>query len=97
LRRDILNAETLRMDELFQKYAIVKSRRVEAFGKRLNAIMAELDKRDMTDVPTASLLALALKYRESLKTEYQPLRIQGGDRPVGDLASLMTLLDTWPI
>lgn len=80
LQKDILNARTLRMDELFEKYAVAKSKRVVVFGRRLEAIMAELETRDLTDVPTPSLLALALKYGESLKAEYEPLKLLGEEQ-----------------
>ena len=94
LQRDIGNAKTLRMDELFEKYAVAKSKRIEVFGERLNAIMKELDKRDMTDVPTASLLTLALKYGDRLKDEYQPLSLQGEDLPF-DFSSVNNVPDKW--
>jgi DNA-binding Lrp family transcriptional regulator len=77
LQKDILNARTLRMDELFEKYAVAKSKRVEVFGKRLEAIMAVLDTRDLSDCPTPTLLALALKYGENLRAEYEPLKLLG--------------------
>ena len=82
LSRDIQNARTLRMDELFEKYAVAKAKRVEAFGERLKAILAELDKRNLDEVPTAVLLGLALKYGESLKNEYETLKLQGADLPM---------------
>jgi len=80
LQKDILNARTLRMDELFEKYAVAKAKRVEVFGKRLEAIMTELDKRDLSDCLTPTLLALALKYGESLKAEYEPLKLLGEEQ-----------------
>jgi len=80
LQKDILNARTLRMDELFEKYAVAKSKRVEVFGRRLEAIMTELDKRDLSDCLTPTLLALALKYGESLKAEYEPLKLLGEEQ-----------------
>ena len=96
LQKDIGNARTLRMDELFEKYAVAKSKRVEVFGERLNAIMAELNKRDMTDVPTSSLLTLALKYGESLKSEHATLMLQGEYLDLDwDLAT--KTLDKWPV
>lgn len=80
LQKDILNARTLRMDELFERYAVAKSKRVEVFGKRLEAIMTELDKRDLSDCLTPTLLTLALKYGESLKAEYEPLKLLGEEQ-----------------
>lgn len=95
LQKEISNARTLRMDELFEKYAVAKSKRVEVFGKRLDAILTELDKRDLADMPTASLLAFALKYGDSLKTEYEPLKLQGEDSLLANFD--METPETWPV
>ena len=94
LSRDIKNARTLRMDELFEKYQVAKAKRVEAFGKRLNAILAELDKRNLDEVPTAVLLGLALKYGESLRNEYEPLKLQGEGLPF-DMAIIDSVKNEW--
>lgn len=96
LQKDIGNARTLRLDELFEKYAVAKSKRVEVFGKRLDAILTELDKRNLADVNTATLLALALKYGESLKSEHSTLSLQGEDLPF-DWSPMTTAPDTWPV
>lgn len=76
----VRNARALRMDELFERFHVAKAKRVEAFGRRLDALLAELDKRDLADVPSAALLALALKYGEALKAEAEPLSVQGEAR-----------------
>jgi flagella basal body P-ring formation protein FlgA len=55
--------------------AVAKEKRVQAFGERLEAILTELDRRDLTEVPTPALLTLALKYGEHLREEYQPLEL----------------------
>jgi DNA-binding XRE family transcriptional regulator len=71
----IKNARNLRLDALFERFAIAKEKRVEVFGERLKAILTELDKRDLTEVPTPALLTLALKYGEHLREEYRPLEL----------------------
>ena len=43
-------------------------------------IMTELDKRDLSDCLTPTLLTLALKYGESLKAEYEPLKLLGEEQ-----------------
>ena len=96
LQRDIGNARTLRMDELFEKYAVAKSKRVEIFGERLNAILAELETRTLANVGTVSLLTLALKYGESLKDELEPLSLRGEDLPF-DMSSIGCIPDEWPV
>lgn len=77
---EVSNARTLRMDELFERFHVAKAKRIEAFGRRLDGILAELDKRDLTDVRTETLLALALKYGEALKAEAEPLAVQSEER-----------------
>lgn len=72
---EISNSRTLRMDELFQKFAVSKEKRVEAFGKRLDGILAELDKRNLEELKTETLLTLALKYGEMLRAENEPLTL----------------------
>ena len=96
LQRDIGNARTLRMDELFEKYAVAKSKRVEVFGERLNAVLAELETRTLANVGTVSLLTLALKYGEFMKDELEPLSLQGEDLPF-DMSSIGGVTDEWPV
>jgi len=90
LQKEISNARTLRMDELFEKYAVAKSKRVEVFGKRLEAIMTELDKRDLSDCLTPVLLTLALNYGESLRAEYEPLKLLGDEMDWLDIKNTET-------
>ncbi|MHB8771296.1 MAG: helix-turn-helix domain-containing protein [Syntrophales bacterium] len=96
LQRDIGNARTLRMDELFEKYAVAKAKRVEVFGTHLNAILAELSTRNLASIATSSLLTLALKYGEFMKDESEPLSLQGEDLPF-DMSSIGTVKDEWSV
>jgi len=75
LSLQIKNERSLRIDELCQRFVIAKEKRVEAFGRRLDAIMAELDRRDLSDVRTEALFSLMLKYGEILRAEYEPLTL----------------------
>ena len=79
LQKEVGNARTLRLDELFEKYAVAKSKRVEVFGKRLDAILTKLDMRPLADVKTGDLLKMALDYGDRLKDEAVPLTMQGED------------------
>jgi transcriptional regulator with XRE-family HTH domain len=90
---EIQNARSLRLDELFQRYAVGKEKRVEAFGKRLDLILAELDKRDLAGLETDKLLTLALKFGESLRGEYEPLTL--AERRVGPHLDFLDELKTW--
>ena len=96
LEIDIQNARTLRMDELFEKYAVAKAKRIEVFGTHLNAILAELGTRNLANIATSSLLTLALKYGEFMKDELEPLNLQGEDLPF-DMSSISAVPDKWPV
>lgn len=73
LREDVTAAKRLRTEALFERFAVSREKRIEAFGKRLKAILAELDKRDLKDVKTDALLSLALRYGERLAAEAELL------------------------
>lgn len=75
-RIEVENAKTLHFDALYQKYLIAKEKRVEAFGKRLDKVLAELDKRDLSNVPTARLFKIAFDLSDRLKGEVEPLRLR---------------------
>jgi hypothetical protein len=77
LEADVANAKALRLDALAEQYAVGKATRIRVFGERLAAILAELDKRDLADVPTDKLLRLALAYGDRLREEDTPLVLQG--------------------
>ena len=94
LQKEVANARTLRLDALFETYAVAKAKRVEVFGKRLEAILAELDTRNLADVPTVALLKLALDYGDRLKAEAAPLTLKG-DALLPELDLFIT--ETWPI
>jgi len=96
LQRDIGNARTLRMDELFEKYAVAKAKRIEVFGTHLNAILAELGTRNLANIATSSLLTLALKYGEFMKDELEPLNLQGEDVEA-NWSMNTTETEEWPI
>jgi hypothetical protein len=97
LEMEITNAKSLRLDELFETYYVGKLKRIEAFGKRLEAILTELDTRDLKDVPTPMLLSMALKYGERLAGEESPLLLQGETKKTLDegLDALNVRTETW--
>jgi len=89
LEREIANAKTLRLDALFDKYLVGKAARVETFGKKLQAILTELDKRELKGVPTSKLLKLALDYGDRLSAEAEPLTLRGESEASLNLDALL--------
>jgi hypothetical protein len=76
VREEVEKARTLRKAELVDRFLVSREKRLAAFGKRLDAILAELDKRDLKDVKTDVLLTLALKYGERMAAEAEPLALE---------------------
>lgn len=74
-RIEVENAKTLLLDVIYQKYVIAKDKRIEAFGKRLDKVLAELDKRDLSNVPTDRLFKIAFDLADRLKEEARPLQL----------------------
>ncbi len=93
LKWEISNAHALRMDALFERFAVSTEKRIKVFGKRLEAILKELDKRDLSKVRTEALLTLALKYGEWLRSEYIPLVLR--EEQVYGSCFIPTLTDEW--
>lgn len=77
LSKELSNARSARMDELFERFAVSKSKRVELFGGIMNGILAELSKRDLKEVSTEGLIKLALRYGAAMRDEHEPLLMQG--------------------
>lgn len=98
LIREVHNARTIRTDELFERFAVAKTKRIEAFGKHLQEILGELDKRKLSDIKTEALLSLALKYGEVMRAEYEELKIEGAPEETKDfLGEKTTFIPRWPI
>jgi len=73
LALQIGNARNLKIDELSARFTVSKEKRIEVFGRRLEAILEELDRRDLSVLEIDKLLSFALKYGEMLRAESQPL------------------------
>lgn len=99
LQKEVANVRTLRLDALFEQYAVSKARRVEVIGKLREAILKELDKRDLSNVSTVALLKLALDYGDRLKAEDEKLTMQGRERSAIEMlvTEEKTAAETWPV
>lgn len=75
LQLEVGNAKALQLDALYQKFVIEKEKRIEAFGKQLDKVLAELDKRDLETVPTDRLFKIAFDLSDRLKADAEPLQL----------------------
>ena len=65
----IENVKATELEALYEKYHVSKEERIKAFGEQLQSIKAELDKRDLSDIPTDKLYQIMAKYYMILRDE----------------------------
>ena len=66
LHFEIANQRAMNLEQLQQKYLKTCADQINALGERLRAVEAELQKRDLADLSTASLIALADNLRKQI-------------------------------
>jgi len=69
LQDEIANRRGLELETLYNKYSLLREHRLETLGIALNKIKAEVERRDLSDMPTDKLLDLLLKYNNQVKEE----------------------------
>lgn len=69
LEVEINNQRQLELDALQEKFYVTKKKRIEFYGEQLNRFHAELEKRELSDIPTEKLFDLAMKAVATLKQE----------------------------
>ena len=95
---EISNYKALHLEQLYEKYFLLKQSRLELFGETLLKLKKELDTRAFTSVPTEKLLDLVAKYHGHLKEEYTEPQFstqqqqQEQKQEKDDFANLLTLL-----
>ncbi|MFJ7941555.1 hypothetical protein ACIQYG_24200 [Peribacillus sp. NPDC096622] len=73
---EISNRRALELEALQDKYYVSKKKRVEFFGEQLNRLYAELQERDLSEIPTERLFDLTMKTMASLKQEETPINLK---------------------
>ena len=69
LRREIANLRVIELDALQERYRMTAQKRLELFGRKLKAISDELDKRNLSNVPTEKLVTMFVKLDAALGKE----------------------------
>ena len=77
LENEIGNMKKIELEALQEKYYMLKSQRIELFGEKLKAIKDELDKRNLSDIPTDKLFDLFMKCFRQLNEEAVDTVFQG--------------------
>jgi transposase len=66
---EIQNLQAIYAEALREKYFVHRDRRIELFGRRIETLLAELEKRKLEDLPTEKIMLLLLKFTLALKPE----------------------------
>ena len=69
LSGEIANLKAIELEDIYQKYYLLKENRLQTLGTMLSKIKTEVDTRELTDVPTEKLLDLLLKYNSKVAEE----------------------------
>jgi len=70
LEGEVARVRAMELEALQEEFFLLKESRIRLVGEQLKAIQAELGKRDLSNVNTAKLLELQLRYFGELKGEY---------------------------
>jgi len=66
---EISNLKATELETLQEKYYMKKEKKITLFGEKLIALKKELDKRDLSEIPTEKLFDLMIKYSNYLNQE----------------------------
>ena len=69
LQDEIANRKALELEALYESYYLLKENRLQTFGAMITKIKEEVERRNLSDVPTDKLLELLLKYNSQVKEE----------------------------
>lgn len=102
LQDEIANRKALELEALYESYYLMRENRLQTFGAMLTKIKEEVERRDLSDVPTDKLLELLLKYNSQVKEEIvepiykssQEIKEERRDR---ELLEELTTLQTEPV
>jgi len=76
LKEEIANRRALELEALYEKFYLLKEKRISLFGTILGRIKTELDNRDLEKIPTDKLFELFIKYYDLLKREFIELNFK---------------------
>jgi hypothetical protein len=102
LQDEIANRKALELEALYESYYLLKENRLQSFGAMLTKIKAEVERRDLSDVPTDKLLDLFLKYNSQVKEEivepiYKSSKEIKEERQDRELLEELTTIQTEPV
>jgi transcriptional regulator with XRE-family HTH domain len=74
-REELTNLKAIERDAMREKYLLTNQAQLELLGTQFTRLKEELEKRDLSDVPTPKLFELVLKYSTRLTEDFPGQRI----------------------
>lgn len=68
LSLEINNERNVAMDAIYEKHKLAKQHQMEMLGIQLGKVREELEKRDLSEVPTDKLVAMQLKLLDAINS-----------------------------
>ena len=102
LQNEIANRKASELEALYETYYLMRENRLQTFGAMLTKIKEEVDRRNLSDVPTDKLLELLLKYNSQVKEEivepiYKSSQEIKEEREDRELLNRLTTLQDEPV
>lgn len=69
MEEEIANLKALELETLYESHYLIKEARLQSLGDIANKLRAEIDSRDLSEMPTDKLLELYLKYNSKIAEE----------------------------
>ena len=68
LSLEINNERNVAMDAIYEKHKLAKQHQMEMLGIQLGKVREELEKRDLSEVPTDKLVAMQMKLLDAINS-----------------------------
>jgi len=78
-KEELENLKAIELDAMRDEYLMTSCGRVELLGGQLKRLAEELERRDLSDIPTSKLIELTLKLSTSLNAEYPTPHVKSDD------------------
>jgi transcriptional regulator with XRE-family HTH domain len=89
---ELRNLKAIEHDAMREKYFLTNQAQLELLGTQFTRLKEELEKRDLSDIPTPKLFELVLKYSTRLTEDFPAQRISTEEELAEDKANREALL-----
>ena len=83
-KEQIATLQALELEQLYEEQRITSQERITAIASLMHRVREEIDRRDLTQVPTEKLIDLYLKQASTLKEEIMEPNLQSSEEQARD-------------